>query len=246
MRYGSNVLKSCGAALGDCLTERYLYPACCVWTPSPSCILNTSQNWWRCSDRQNLLRVCNIVIKVFVISSDNVSLSSLRHNIASTWIFSYLSVSTRNVSFLVYYFFLETRATRKSGPARDFLSRDIFGATSLPLESNLTRPEAVLLELTHHEQAREGTWTPWKRLSFLISDIYVVWKKKKHVVAIDRSLHPVFTCFPHIASVKSAKLFSNSQGDSETPRSSISSWLSKSLYFEICQSGKFLDTWMTS
>jgi len=75
MRYGSNVLKSCGAALGDCLTERYLYPACCVWTPSPSCILFTSRNWWRCSDRQNSLHVCDIVIKVFVISSDDVSLS---------------------------------------------------------------------------------------------------------------------------------------------------------------------------
>lgn len=30
MRYGSNVLKSYGAALGDCLAERYLYPACAV------------------------------------------------------------------------------------------------------------------------------------------------------------------------------------------------------------------------
>jgi len=71
-------------------------------------------------------------------------------------------------------------------------------------------------------------------------------RKKKHVVAIGRNFHPVFTCFPHIASVKSAKLISNSQGDSKTPRSSISSWLSKFLYFEICQSGKFLDTWTTS
>jgi len=30
MRYGSNVLKSCGAALGDRLA-RYLYLACCRW-----------------------------------------------------------------------------------------------------------------------------------------------------------------------------------------------------------------------
>lgn len=98
------------------------------------------------------------------------------------------------------------------------------------------------LELTHHEQAREGTWASWRGShSSLVTFTSFERKKCRYAVAVGCSFHPVFARFPHIAAVKLAKPLFNSH--EEIPWSAMSSWLSKFLYFRICQSrDKFLDS----